>query len=295
MIYYLYRLAVLIAPLLPPRVGYWLAARSGDLLFVLNHSTRRHYERNLRRVVTAGTGKKEFNRLVRQGFENLAKNYFDLFRGHSMKPEQLNAMIADLVGMEHLESALALKKGVVGGASHFGNFDMVIHLVAERFRGQYRVVVPMEHLRPEKLHQFVIKLRSAQGVDMVTVENAPRLILKSLRAGNFVGLAIDRDVTDSGTVVDFFGDPARLPDGSVQLALKFNVPIVMVFSRRLDDNRSIITIEPPLWLANTGNDANDVRAGVERIARVMEKWFRAYPSQWLMFVPVWECDKPAGD
>lgn len=293
MFFYLYRLAVVIAPLIPPRVGYWIAARIGDLAFYANAPARKQYAKNLRRVVPTGTMGREFDTIVRNGFENLVKNYFDLFRGHSMRPKQLDAMIEEIIGMNHLESAFALKRGVLGGASHFGNFDMVIHLVANRFREIHEIVVPMEHLKPEKLHEFVLKLRSAQGIEMVAIENAPRAILKALRGGNFVGLAIDRDVTESGTIVNFFGQSARLPDGGVQLALKFNIPFIVAFSRRTKDDRSVITIEPPLWFEKTGNDARDVRAGVEKVAQLMEKWFRAYPSQWLMFIPFWENDKSA--
>lgn len=291
MTYLLYRLAVWLAPRAPPRFGYWLAARVGDLVYLVQPASRAQYERNLRRVVTPGTSPKEFARLVRHGFQNLFKNYFDLFRGQALTSAQVRAQMAEMIGLEHLEGALALKKGVLGGAAHFGNFDMVIHLVADHFREQYKVVVPMEHLNPEKLHAFVVKLREAQGIEMVAIENAPRVILKTLRAGNFVGLAIDRNITASGTVVDFFGEPARLPDGGVQLALKFNLPFIVAFSRRRADNRSIVTLEPALWFEKTGNNEKDVRAGVEKIARVMEKWFRAYPDQWLMFVPFWEADR----
>jgi lauroyl/myristoyl acyltransferase len=32
----------------------------------------------------------------------------------------------------------------------------------------------------------------------------------------------------------------------------------------------------------------DIKAGVQKMARVMEKYIRQYPDQWLMFQPIWD-------
>jgi KDO2-lipid IV(A) lauroyltransferase len=218
----------------------------------------------------------------------LLKNYFDLFRAHGINQEKLKKQLASVQGIEHLEGAMKQGKGVIAGSCHFGAWDMVIHLT-----GIYldtKVLVPQEHLKPEKMFQLVMSMRREQGIDVVAVENSPREILRALKAGRIVGLAYDRDITESGQVVQFFGAPARLPDGAVQLALKYGCPVIIGFAVREPDNRARVMIEPPLMFERSGDSARDLRAGVEKIAAIMERVFRADPDQWLMFQKLWMDD-----
>ena len=89
-------------------------------------------------------------------------------------------------------------------------------------------------------------------------------------------------------MVNFFGQPARMPDGPVQLALKFGVPVLIGFSVRQPDNRSIVYIEPAVTFEETGDSERDIHDGVQKLAAIMEKYIRQYPDQWLMFQKIWE-------
>jgi len=285
LIYYLFRLLKFICPLLPARFGYWLFARLGDAAFIFTAKPNGLYFQNLRRVLGASGSPDLVRATARRGYQNLLKNYFDLFRAHGINKEKLKKQLASVEGFEHLEGAMKQGKGVIAGSGHFGAWDMVIHLT-----GIYldtKVLVPQEHLKPEKMFQLVMSMRREQGIDVVAVENSPREILRALKAGRIVGLAYDRDITESGQIVNFFGAPARLPDGAVQLALKYNCPVVIGFAVREPDNRARVMIEPPLTFERNGDQARDLRAGVEKIAAIMERVFRANPDQWLMFQKVW--------
>ena len=286
MIYYLYRVLGFLCPLIPARFGYWLFARFGDLGFWLTARPNSAYVKNIRRVLGEQATPAQLKAVTRRGYQNLVKNYFDLFRAHATTKEKLAKQLAGVQGLEHIENALKQDKGVVAGSGHFGAWDMVIHLTTIYL--QAHVVTPQEHFKPERLFQYILRLRESQGMDMVPIESAPREIIKALRAGHVVGLAYDRDITGSGQVVDFFGAPARLPDGAVQLAFKFGCPVIIGFAIREPDNRVRVTIEPPLQFARTGDLEKDLREGVRKIARVMERYFRQYPDQWLMFQKVWE-------
>ncbi len=288
--YWLYYLATKLVPLLPERLGYWLFARLGDLAFLFGSKARARYLNNLDHVLgpdeNAGVRKK----IARQAFQNLMKNYYDLFCSHRLSPERLRGQLQQLVGFEHFEAALAEGRGCVAGSAHMGNFNLFI-LLAGLYLGEHRqVLVPVERLEPERLYELLKRQRASQGVELVPVDQAARPIIKTLRAGNIVGLALDLDVTRTGPVVTFFGHPAQLPDGAAALALKFQVPIVLGFARRLPNNRCVAEIEPPLRLQSTGDLARDTRAGVEQIARILEKWICKYPEQWIMFEPVWKSD-----
>lgn len=284
--YYLFRLAGLICPRLPARLGYWLFARLGDLAYWLTFKNQSTYRYNLRRVLGDDASPAQMNAVARRAYQNLLKNYFDLFRAHGLTKEKIAEQLAGVHGMEHLENAMKLGKGVIAGSGHFGAWDMVIQLAAVYLNT--RIVVPNERIQPEKLFQYILNLRKSQGIDMVPLDVAPRALIKTLRDKQIAGLAYDRDITRTGPVVDFLGKPAQMPDGAVQLSLKYGAPVIIGFAVRQPDNRSMVYIEPPVEIVKTGNMVHDIQTGVQKLADIMAKYYRQYPDQWLMFQKIWD-------
>ncbi len=289
--YWAFLIATVLMPLLPEQLGYWLFARIGDLFYLFGRGLRQAYLKNLAHILGPDADPAQMRRITRRAFQNLAKNYFDLFRGHRLNEQQLRAQLAEVTGFEYIEAAIAQGKGVVLGSAHFGNFNMLLHLAAVYLREHREIVVPIERLKPERLYELVKRQREAQGIEIVPVDHAARVLLKMLRAGNLIGLALDLDVTRTGPVVDFLGAPAQLPDGAVALSIKYKVPFIIGYIRRLDNNRCVARIEPPVEFETTGDLAKDTRAGVEKVARRMEDWLCHYPEQWMMFQPIWEQDR----
>jgi KDO2-lipid IV(A) lauroyltransferase len=285
-----YRFAVWLAPQLPQRFGYWLFARLGDIAYFGSSTGRSNYQQNLKHVIGYNKSQSEYNRITRKAYQNSLKNYFDLFRGHALTPAQVYEQLESVEGLEHLDNAIALGKGIAGGSAHFGNFNMFVHLTAVHLNKQHKVVVPVERLKPEAVFEIVTKQRAAQGIELVPSDSAGRVLLKKLREGAILGLAIDLDPTRTGPVVNFFGEPAQLPDGAAVLAVKFNAPLILAFNRRLDNNKCAVVIEPPLELERTGDLQKDSRSAVEKIAARMEYWIKQYPEQWILFSRVWETD-----
>jgi lauroyl/myristoyl acyltransferase len=286
MSYYLFRFAGFICPRLPTRFGYWFFARLGDLFFLLAAKKQQTYFYNLRRVLGDSATPAQMNAVARRAFQNQLKNYFDLFRWHRITKEKVRQQLAELHGYDYLENAMKRGKGVIAGSAHFGAWDLVIHLTAAYLDA--RIVVPNERIKPERLFQYILALRRSQGIEVVPIDVAPRAMIKALRDKQMVGLAYDRDITKTGPVVTFLGVPTQMPDGAVQLSLKFGAPVVIGFSVRQPDNRSIVYIEPPLEFEKTGDTPRDIQVGVQRIAAVLEKYIRQYPDQWLMFQRIWD-------
>lgn len=268
------------------RFGYWLFTRLGDLLFLFTAQQQTTYFYNLRRVLGDDATPAQMNVIARRAFHNLLKNYFDLLGGHALSKDRIRARLADLHGFEHIENALKQGKGVIVGSAHFGAWDLVINLAAAYLDAH--VVVPNERLKPEKLFQYILSLRNSHGIEVVPIDVAPRALIKALRAGQIAGFAFDRDITKTGPFVNFLGRPTQMPNGAVQLALKYGAPVIIAFCVRLPDNRSEVFIEPPLQFAKSGDAQRDLREGVQKLADVMERYIRQYPDQWLMFQKIWD-------
>ncbi len=281
--YYLYRVLGSVAPLLPPRFGYWIASQLGALAFYLNSAGAKTVGENLSHVMGEEAGEARIKATAREVFRNLLKNYYDLFHKHALSDDEIKASLT-IIGLHNLEEALAQGKGVVVASAHFGLFDAMWAIGSIL---KVKITTPAERLEPEKLYQYTSKLRARDWMSLLPVDGPLLGLVRALRRGEAVAVAADRDITDSGIEVEFFDAPARLPDGHVQLALRTGARIVTAFSLRQADNSASLHIEPALELEETGDFELDVRVNSRKVVARMEQWISRYPEQWLMLYPIW--------
>jgi KDO2-lipid IV(A) lauroyltransferase len=284
--YLLYRLFGWLALHVPPRLGYWLFARLGDLFYQLDADGRRAVQSNLRHVLGTDVPADVLTEKVRATFRMQAYNYFDLFRLPGMSPEEIEGRLI-LEGWENLETAVARGKGVVLVSAHYGNVDIALQIFG--LRG-FKSTVVAEHLQPEQLFQYVVRMRARYGTTIIPVDKSLRGLFQTLRSGGITLLVLDRDVTDSGIRVDFFGEPAKLPDGYAKLARHTGSPVVVGFALRLPDHRLRVRLEPPLEVPRTDDRAGDVRATMRQVLDIAERYIAEHPEQWVMFRPIWPSD-----
>ena len=284
MIYYLYRLAGFLVPLVPLRLGYWVVARLGGLFYQLSLEARANVRDNVTHVLGEDASAAEVERVTRETFRYIALNYYDLLRVPALTPAEIERVVR-VEGWGNVERALAAGKGLIMVSAHFGNIEIVLHILL--FRG-ISVTIPVERVQPEILFQYICRVRTSKGLRLIPIDGPLLELFRALRRGEIAGLAADRDITRSGLMVDFFGAPARLPDGHVQLALRTGTPIVMGFSQRLPDNTFAARFEPPLELENTGDRERDIRVGLEKVVAIMERYIARHPEQWAIVVPIWQ-------
>jgi len=281
--YYLYRLAGAILPHIPPQWGYPLATRSGDLAYYLTPGQRAHIRDNIRHVLGTKATPAQVEQVVRRVYHYIAANYYDLFRLPTLSHEELNRLIT-IKGWEHVEALRQRKEGFILTTAHFGGFEIVAQ--ACTLRG-VSVVVPAEHLRPERLFRYIAGLRMSKGLRLIPIDGPLLELFRALRRGETVGLAADRDVTNTGLTIDFFGAPAHLPRGHVELALRTGAPIVVGFGYRQPGHTFLAHLETPLYLERSGDHERDVRAGVAKIVTIMEHHIANHPEQWVLTYPIW--------
>ncbi len=281
--YYGYRLVGAVAPHTPPRVGYAVFRLLGDVAYRVAPASRRAVLENLRHVLPGPIDAARLERLARRVFRYQACNYFDLFRLGSLTAREIDELVV-VQGWEHAERARQAGRGTIVTSIHFGNLDVVAQVFAVR---QCPITVLAEHVQPEKLYQYVSRLRSSQGIRILPADAFLRPLFKALRNNEFIGVAADRNISGAGTVTNFFGAPALLPDAHVRLALHTGAAVLPILSYRRPDNRFDAFIEPPMFLERTGDAEADIRAGMDRLIRVLEQHIARHPEQWVLFEPVW--------
>jgi lauroyl/myristoyl acyltransferase len=144
-----------------------------------------------------------------------------------------------------------------------------------------------ERLKPEKLYLYVASLRASKGITLVPIDSFLRPLFQALHNNQIVALAADRNLTGTGTVVDFFGAPCLLNDGHVNLALRTGARLLPAYSLRNPDNSYEAFVLPALDIQPTGERARDVRIGMTQVAKALESFIGEHPEQWVMFQPIW--------
>lgn len=285
--YLLFRLAGMVAPCVPRRFAYALLGIVAAVWYRLAAGVRRMIQANVRHVLGASAGEKEIDQVAQRIFHNLLKNYFDLFWLPRQRPEAI-ARLVSVSGYDNVSAALAMGKGVILVSAHLGNQEMMAQL---RALSELKVTVVVEHVRNERVFRYLSSLRQSPNLHLIPQDGALRELLKALKRNEIIGLAFDRDVTESGRVVPLFGSLARLPDGYAILALKHRVPVVPVFLVRQAGDRYAGFIETPMVFEGDARSDDDVQRVMRSVGAVMEKYLRAYLDQWVYFHYVWEDDK----
>lgn len=284
--YYLYRLALSLAPALPRPLCYRLARGIGRLLSGLPTARRRAVLANLATVYGTGTADREVRRDCRRSFEHAMLNYADLFRLGT--PDSV-ALVRDLrpAGLEHLAEAVRGGKGAILVGAHLGNYDTLVQVLA---RDGYKVLIPVEPIEPPALLALVRGQRAALGTDFEPI--GPLLLRRMsdhLRAGNVVVVLCDRDVQGTGQPVRFFGHTVAMPAAAVLLALRTGAPVLGASGARLPDNRIVGWITPPprIWEQRAPQTPRErIQSGMDAIAALLEAQIGRDPGQWVVQQPV---------
>ncbi len=137
------------------------------------------------------------------------------------------------------------------------------------------------------LHSMFLQLRDAFGVKLLASEAGVRPLLRELKDGNSIGLAMDTRL-DSGEPIPFFGIDALTNITAARLALRSKAALLPIRAERTDPGCFRIRVYDPIE-----NDQVEADVSVRAIAmtaeinRQFESWIRETPEQWMCLKRRW--------
>jgi KDO2-lipid IV(A) lauroyltransferase len=194
------------------------------------------------------------------------------------------SICAETEGSEHMDAALALRKGCVLLTMHTAGWELATPSFARASALDVLVVMQSEpHADAQRIQN---EARAAMGVKVVVVGDDPLAALPlvaHLKRGGAVALQADR-VPPSGRAlaVTLAGSPARIPEGPFRLAQLTGASIVPTFSARLGPDRYLLVIYPRVEIARRAS-ALDLEAAAQQVADAMSAFLRRFPTQWFHF------------
>jgi KDO2-lipid IV(A) lauroyltransferase len=137
------------------------------------------------------------------------------------------------------------------------------------------------------MKEMMFKLRQSFGVKLIPTDAGMRPLLKELKAGNCIGLAMDTRLK-TGQLLPFFGIDALTNTSAARLALRAKAALVPIRAQRLGGARYRITVYEPLQSANPQASADAQATDLSlQINSHFERWITDNPEQWICLKRRW--------
>lgn len=180
-------------------------------------------------------------------------------------------------GLEHLRAVQQSGVPHIFFSGHFANWEMLPKTANDY--GMPLLLV-YRHSNNPFVEHIVQTTRAHYHNGMLDKESSGHEIVQAIRKKLSIGMLVDQK-TNTGIPVPFFGRPAMTSPTIARLALKYNIPLVPAYVRRVEGSYFRITIEPAIHCTRTGDIRRDVERVMTEVNATLERWIRAYPEQWL--------------
>ncbi len=169
-------------------------------------------------------------------------------------------------------------KGLITATAHYGNFEIMGYMLSLFGFNIYSIARPLDN---KFINRYLYDVRRRKGQKIIDKKGASELMSNTTLRGATLGFIADQDAGKKGVFVDFFGRKASTYKSIGLLAISNNVPIVVGYSRRIDNrfyfemgvNRIIF---PEEWA-----DKDDPLTWVTaEYTKAIEQFIREDPSQY---------------
>ncbi|WP_083828482.1 MULTISPECIES: phosphatidylinositol mannoside acyltransferase [Frankiaceae] len=268
--------------LLPERVAAAAFTAAADVAVRRDGRGVRRLRSNLARVTPPGT---DLDRLTRAAVRSYARYWLEVFRLQDISRERIIGGM-HMLDEPRLRDALASGRGTVVALPHMGNWE---HAGAWLVATGEPFTTVAERLQPASLFDRFVRFRSALGMEVIPLTGGERppfdLLAGRLGGGGTICLLADRDLSEDGVPVEFFGATATMPPGPATLALRTGatlLPATLWFDR---DGWGV-RIHPAV-------PHTDVARMTQALADAFAEGIAARPADWHMLQRIWRNEPPA--
>lgn len=295
--FYTFRLGQAMTAALPRPIAHAAVAAVGELATRWRPRRFDGLRDNLRRVVP-GADPALVERLVRANVRGLLCRWVDVMQ-MSSHPARAGRRVYT-VDLQHVRQALERNHGVVLVSAHLGAWETGVSACA--LTGSTLAVLA-ERLHPPELFKKLVAARRGLGVQVIPIDTAAmraadsatarrigagamREVVRVLRRNGIVAIAVDRDLAGSGMLMEFFGAPAPIPDGIVDVAIRTGAAIVPAFT--IDEGRQArAEVHPEVTYDPAASRPAEIRRVTAAVLQVTESVIRRHPDQWHVLDPIW--------
>ncbi|MEN6576703.1 MAG: lysophospholipid acyltransferase family protein [Phycisphaerales bacterium] len=124
------------------------------------------------------------------------------------------------------------RKGLLMVTGHYGNFEILGYMMGLFGFDIYAIARPLDN---KHLNRFLYGVRERQGQKLIDKKGAAAMMPSLVAQGSTLGFIADQDAGHKGIFVDFFGRKASTYKSIGLLAITYNLPIAIGYSRRVEN------------------------------------------------------------
>jgi lauroyl/myristoyl acyltransferase len=253
---------------------------------------RPKYQRALRSNLSVILGRPVSSPEVRRAAVDLLDAHFtawvDFLHFATRPPEEAARLVESVVGYSRIVEGREKGDGVLLLTAHLGNWEVGGLMLAEMREPVHVVLVPDIFPAVERARHA---LHARAGIREIRVDRSlgPTLaVLRALRENAIVAMQGDRDFSNTGIAVPFFGREAFFPRGPFLVAMATPVTVLPAFIVRMPDGRYRAIVEDPLEIERGGDREAALRVNVGRYVEILQRYVAENPEQWYCFYPFWD-------
>jgi len=227
---------------------------------------------------------KELRTLSREVMRSYGRYYLETFRMQVIGVDRIAAGMH--VNTDQADLALEYMKngrGVIFALPHMGDFEQAGLWINQYGAGSFTTVA--ERLEPEAVFQKWLDFRQSLGMEVLPTTGGPHpfgVMAQRLRAGKLICLVADRDLSDTGVEVDFFGEKALLPAGPASLAIQTGAALMPVACWFEGEDEWGAHIYDEIPVPADGTRKEKAAAMTQAMATAFEDGIREHPQDWHM-------------
>ena len=206
---------------------------------------------------------RRLRRLVRKSSRETGKGLLETFAIWFRPQVSVLQWVKDCQGWQHVEAALAAKRGIIFLTPHLGCYE----ITAQYYAARHPISVLYRPSRQRWMEPLIEQGRNRSGITLAPTNlKGVRNLLQALRRGAAVGILPDQvPKSGEGAWANFFGRPAYTMTLVEKLAETTQATVLMAFGERLSWGQGyIIHIEPLEGIAS----AENINRGIERLVRM---------------------------
>jgi KDO2-lipid IV(A) lauroyltransferase len=286
------RLAATAMHSFPIQANLRFARRLGDFAFLVD---RKHRERAIANLKRSFPDMPDAQRreMARRSMQELFLLIVEVLFTTRLIRLDTWAEHVEMHGLQPvLEMLLRRKKGMILITGHYGNFEVLGYVMAILGFATSSVARPLDNAY---VSRWLFDVRQKHGQRIIAKKGATAEVISVLDDNGVVGFVADQNAGRKGLFVDFFGRKASTYKSIGLLAMEYEVPIVVGYSRRLsDDFRFRMGVEDIIWPADWKNEDDPLRYITQRYTKAIEDFIRASPDQYWWLHRRWK-SRPKGE
>ena len=173
------------------------------------------------------------DRTARRSFEHLVMLAFDVL--YTTRLVRLSTWNRYLELGDEMSEVLRLildGRGIIMVTGHYGNFEILGYALATFGLENYSIARPIDN---PHINRYLLAVRQRQGQTILDKKGATESMLEILASGATLGFIADQNAGRKGLFVDFFGRKASTYKSIALLAMQYDLPIIVGYTRRIRD------------------------------------------------------------